>query len=159
MKISTLTLETNQVYLVLRDNKIVFFFYKNYTYFSMRLYLYQPPCQRVHTKHGNLYVISLFSLQFADKMIRARDSIDARAQDFVTNDELLLPILKAFSKRTFINTLLEMLDVFSACSSITLCHTNQYQSSSIPYSQRPPHRARHTRCGYNILVCRLYLTS
>ena len=39
----------------------------------------------------------------------ARNAIDTHAQDFVANDDLLLPTLKAFAHYT----ILEMLDVFS----------------------------------------------
>lgn len=46
-------------------------------------------------------------------MIPASNAIDARAQDFVVNDELLLSILKTFAQNTRpLHSLLEMRAVF-----------------------------------------------
>jgi hypothetical protein len=49
-------------------------------------------------------------------MIPASNAIDARAQDFVVNEELLLSILKTLAQCTRpLHSLLEMRGVFSLC--------------------------------------------
>jgi hypothetical protein len=45
-------------------------------------------------------------------MMPDRNETDAHALDYVVNDELLLPIPKAFTQALAYYTLLEMLDVF-----------------------------------------------
>ena len=45
-------------------------------------------------------------------MMPDRNETNAHAQDFVVNDELLLPIPKAFTQALAYYTLLEKLDVF-----------------------------------------------
>lgn len=49
-------------------------------------------------------------------MIPARNATDTNTQVFVGNNNLLLPILKAYLQRTPNYTLLEMLDVFTLCT-------------------------------------------
>jgi hypothetical protein len=41
------------------------------------------------------------------------NAIDIHTQDFVVNDELLLPVLKAFGHAVALHSLLEMLDLFN----------------------------------------------
>jgi len=49
-------------------------------------------------------------------MIPASNAIDAHAQDFVVNDELLLSILKTYAQcNRPLHSLLEMRDVFNLC--------------------------------------------
>jgi hypothetical protein len=72
-------------------------------------------------------------------MIPARNTIDAHAQDFVGNDELLLSNVSALAHYT----LLEMLDVFSLC----VVEQSVAPTSSSPVIRlivsSPPHRANH----------------
>jgi hypothetical protein len=65
-------------------------------------------------------------------MIPASNAIDARAQDFVVNDELLLSILKIFAQCTRpLHSLLEMRDVFGLCG-IEQCCSYKSQYSTPP---------------------------
>jgi len=91
---------------------------------------------------------------------------NAHAQDYAANDELQLPILKAFAQYNSQYTLLEMLDVCSVCVCVCVCVVTeqvccsyQYQCSSPHCSQQTPRRARHARPPSDIIswsvVCRL----
>jgi hypothetical protein len=83
-------------------------------------------------------------------MVPARNAIDAHAQDFVMNDELLLPILQAFAQCTRSYALLEMLDVLSlhAVLQISVSPTNNSTANPPPPSQThtvsfATHHTRH----------------
>jgi hypothetical protein len=48
-------------------------------------------------------------------MVPAKNAIDANAKDFLVNEELLLPILKAIPHCTVLYTLFEIIEVTSMC--------------------------------------------
>jgi hypothetical protein len=74
----------------------------------------------------------LHILSTGQEMIPACNAIDARAQDFVVNDELLLFILKTLAQCTRpLHSLLEMPDVFSLCG-IEQCIAHTNRSTVLP---------------------------
>ena len=80
----------------------------------------------------------------AQEKIPVRNAMDAHAQDFLANDKLLLPILKAFVPRP-LNTqctrsLVQMLDVLGQCVAVACVN------SSPLYNQLSP--APHQTCPH-----------
>ena len=72
-------------------------------------------------------------------IIPTRNVIDAHAQEFVVNNELLLPILKAFAGALAGHTLLEIFDIFQPFSiRREVCRTFRHQSIWAPTARSPP---------------------
>jgi len=70
------------------------------------------------------------------EMIPARNTIDAHAQSFVANGEMLLPILRALSQRTHSLHFTRNARCFrSACSCIPACNPQQRKFPILPYIQ------------------------
>jgi hypothetical protein len=88
-------------------------------------------------------IVHIFSTD--REMIRATNATDTHAQNFVANDELLLPILKSFAYCTKSLHATQNIRYFqSACSSRTVCCSYQWQFSSTSYNQQctAPHQTR-----------------
>jgi hypothetical protein len=82
--------------------------------------------------------------------IPARYAIEAQAQVFMENDELLLPIPKAFAQCSrSLHTSKKFLCFQSVCSSRTACRFYQYGCGS------SPHRARHASTLAGIILWRV----
>jgi hypothetical protein len=86
-------------------------------------------------------------------MIPAINAIDARAQDFVVNDELLLFILKIFAQCTRpLHSLLKMHDVFSLCG-IEQCVAPADRSAVLPRAAADTFAPRQgSSCGLWTIV-------
>jgi hypothetical protein len=74
-------------------------------------------------------------------MIPARIATYAHAQDFMANDEFLLPILKAQHNAFAHNTLLEMLDVFSLCVAVQMSVDPAQSTPVVPSAASRPRTA------------------
>jgi len=90
------------------------------------------------------------------QMFPARNAIDAHAQDFVMNDELLLPIREALAYCTrSVHSTRNAPSFQPVCSTRTVCRAYQLQPSSCLYSQQSPHRTIHSPTPSRILSCGL----
>ena len=79
------------------------------------------------------------------KVNLARNSADGRGQDFVTNDDLLLPILQAFLQLT--RSLHATRRKARYCLCVCVCSSKAPASSSlVPHlASSPPHRTSNAR--------------
>ena len=64
------------------------------------------------------------------EMIPAMNTINAHVQNFVTNDEMLIPVLKAFLQYGTHYTLHDVYDVFSLCTRMLVEQSVASTSSS-----------------------------
>ena len=100
-----------------------------------------PLLRKEHGTHcigGWMSTISRI-LTIDQEMIRSRNTIDERAQDFVMNYELLLPVLKAYTQWTGSLHSTRNAWCFQYVSSIgTVCRSYQQQSTSPACSQQSP---------------------
>ena len=79
------------------------------------------------------------------KVNPARNSADGRRQDFVTNDDLLLPILQAFTQLT---RSMHANRNARYCLCICVCSSKPHASSILvvpPLASSPPHRISNSR--------------
>ena len=85
-------------------------------------------------------------------MIPSKKVIDAHAQDFNANEELLLPFLTAFVQCPhLLHATLNALYFQSVCSSSFPYPSYQYQAPSTLYCHHTPHCARHARSPARII--------